>query len=102
MRVAQVTLRSGGGLAYREMALSQPSDRSPVLCLHGWPQSSYMWRHLLAALASADYRALAPDLPGFGDSSPDPPGTWARHVEAVERFRREIGLARVVLVGHDT
>jgi haloalkane dehalogenase len=61
-----------------------------------------MWRHLLAALASAGYRALAPDLPGFGDSSPDPPGTWARHVQAVERFRRAIGLDRVVLVVHDT
>jgi haloalkane dehalogenase len=61
-----------------------------------------MWRHLLAALASEGYRALAPDLPGFGDSSPDPPGTWERHVEAVERFRREIALDRVVLVVHDT
>ena len=47
-------------------------------------------------------RALALDLPGFGDSPPDPPGTWARHVEAVERFRREVGLDRVVLVVHDT
>ncbi len=102
MRVPQVTLRRAGGLAYREMAPSQPSDRSPVLCLHGWPQSSYMWRHLLAALAPAGYRALAPDLPGFGDSSPDPPGTWERQVEAIERFRHEIGLDRVVLVVHDT
>jgi haloalkane dehalogenase len=100
--MAQVTLRRAGGIAYREMAPSEPSARSPVLCLHGWPQSSYMWRHLLAALASAGHRALAPDLPGFGDSSPDPPGTWQRHVEAVERFRREIGLDRVVLVVHDT
>jgi haloalkane dehalogenase len=61
-----------------------------------------MWRHLLAALASAGHRALALDLPGFGDSSPDPPGTWARHVEAIERFRSEIGLDRVVLAVHDT
>ena len=61
-----------------------------------------MWRHLLPALASAGRRALAPDLPGFGDSSPDPPGTYERHVEAVERFRRQIGLDQVVLVVHDT
>jgi haloalkane dehalogenase len=61
-----------------------------------------MWRHLLPALASAGRRALAPDLPGFGDSSPDQPSTWERHVEAVEGFRREIGLERVVLVVHDT
>jgi len=61
-----------------------------------------MWRHLLPALESAGRRALAPDLPGFGDSPADPPGTWARHVDAIERFRREIGLDRVVLVVHDT
>src|SRR2546426_2657853 len=78
------------------------SDRLPALCIHGWPQSSYMWRHLLPALASAGRRVLAPDLPGFGDSPPDRPGTWERHVEAIERFRREIGLDRVVLVVHDT
>ena len=96
----QLALKRAGGIAYREAG--QPElDRLPVLCLHGWPQSSYMWRYLLPALASAGRRALAPDLPGFGDSSPDPPGTWERHIEAVERFRREVGLDRVVLVVHD-
>ncbi len=61
-----------------------------------------MWRHLLPALASTGRRALAPDLSGFGDSPPDPPGTYERHVAAVERFRHETGLDRVVLVVHDT
>ncbi len=97
----QLALKRAGGIAYRE-AGPRPSERSPVLCVHGWPQSSYMWRHLLPALASTGRRVLAPDLPGFGDSSPDPPGTWDRHVEAIERFRREVHLDRVVLVVHDT
>lgn len=96
----QLALKRAGGIAYREAGRPE-LDRLPVLCLHGWPQSSYMWRYLLPALASAGRRALAPDLPGFGDSSPDPPGTWERHIEAVERFRREVGLDRVVLVVHD-
>jgi len=61
-----------------------------------------MWRHLLPALASTGRRALAPDLPGFGDSPPDRPGTFERHVDAVERFRRRIGLERVALAVHDT
>jgi len=61
-----------------------------------------MWRYLLPALASAGRRALAPDLLGFGDSPPDSPGTFERHVEAVERFRRQVGLDRVVLAVHDT
>jgi haloalkane dehalogenase len=95
-------LKQAGGVVFREAAAAQPSDGAAVVCLHGWPQSSYMWRHLLVALASAGRRALAPDLPGFGDSAPDPPGTWERHVEATERFRRKIGLDRVVLVVHDT
>jgi haloalkane dehalogenase len=98
----QPAVNSVGGIAYREAVPSQVSERLPVLCLHGWPQSSYMWRHLLPALASAGYRALAPDFSGFGDSPPDPPGTFERHVEEIERFRRELGLDRVVLIVHDT
>jgi haloalkane dehalogenase len=101
-RVPQLPVKRAAGIAYREAEPSASSDRPPVLCIHGWPQSSYMWRHLLAALAAAGRRALAPDLPGFGDSPPDLPGTFERHVEALERFRREIGLERVVLVVHDT
>lgn len=96
-----VELKRAGEIAYRE-AGSPDAAGLPVLCLHGWPQSSYMWRHLLPALASAGRWALAPDYPGFGDSPPDPPGTFVRQVEAIERFRTDIGLDRVVLVLHDT
>ena len=98
----QLALKRVGGIVYRQAEPLQMSDRLPALCIHGWPQSSYMWRHLLPGLASAGRRALAPDLPGFGDAPPDPPGTFERHVEAVERFRRQVGLDRVVLVVHDT
>jgi haloalkane dehalogenase len=100
--VPEVALKRAGGTAYREAGVTQGHDRLPLLCVHGWPQSSYMWRHLLPALSAAGRRALAPDLSGYGDSPPDPPATWERHVEAIERFRREIGLDRVVLVLHDT
>jgi haloalkane dehalogenase len=72
-----------------------------VLLVHGYPESSYMWRDALEALAARGLYAIAPDLAGFGDSEPDPPGTWERHVEALERFRAEQGLERVSLVGHD-
>jgi pimeloyl-ACP methyl ester carboxylesterase len=98
----QLGLKSVDEIAYREAEPTQVSGDLPVLCLHGWPQSSYMWRHLLSALASANRRAVAPDFPGFGDSPPDPSGTFERKVEAVERFRRQIGLDRVVLAVHDT
>ena len=85
-------------LAYREAG---PADGPVTLLVHGFPQSSYMWRDVTAPLAGAGWRALAPDLAGFGDSPVDPPGTWERHTDALERFRRELGVERCVPVMHD-
>jgi hypothetical protein len=51
-----------------------PGDPA-VLLVHGLPESSHMWRKILPPLAAAGYHAVAPDLAGFGDSEPDPPGT---------------------------
>jgi haloalkane dehalogenase len=91
-----------GTIAYREALPSEPAIGAPTaLLVHGYPESSYMWRETLSALARAGVRAIAPDLPGFGDSEPDPPGSWERHVAALERFRSALGLERVALVGHD-
>jgi haloalkane dehalogenase len=72
-----------------------------VLLLHGYPESSAMWRALMEPIARAGWRAIAPDLLGFGDSEPDGSGTWERQVEAVEQLREALGLERVVLVVHD-
>jgi haloalkane dehalogenase len=85
-------------LAFREAG---PADGPVALLVHGFPQSSYMWRDTLPALASAGWRVLAPDLAGFGDSPVDPPGTWERQVEALEGFRHELGVGRCVPVMHD-
>jgi epoxide hydrolase 4 len=40
-----------------------------VVLLHGFPQFSYEYRHLVPALARAGYRAVAPDMRGFGNTS---------------------------------
>lgn len=40
-----------------------------VILLHGFPQFSYEYRHLIPALARAGYRAVAPDMRGFGETS---------------------------------
>ena len=56
---------------------------------------------MLPEAAAAGYRAMAPDLPGFGDSPADLPGTWERLIEHVERFRQALGLEQVVLGVHD-
>jgi haloalkane dehalogenase len=86
------------GLFYRE---SGPADAPVVLFLHGFPQSSFMWSDAMPAVADAGWRALAPDFAGYGDSEPEPPATWERHIESLERFRRELGIEGCVLVVHD-
>jgi haloalkane dehalogenase len=72
-----------------------------ALLLHGYPESSHMWRHVTPALVERGWRSVAPDLLGFGDSDSDPPHTWERHVESIERFRSGVGLDQVALVVHD-
>ena len=78
-----------------------PAGGPVALLVHGFPQSSYMWRDVMPALSAVGWRSLAPDLAGFGDSPVDPPGTWERQVEALEGFRRELGVERCVPVMHD-
>jgi haloalkane dehalogenase len=91
-------MKQAAGLAYREEG---PQDAPAVLLVHGYPESSYMWHEVLHALGAAGWRALAPDLPGFGDSEPDPPGTWERHIDALERFVEALDPGPLVLVTHD-
>jgi haloalkane dehalogenase len=86
------------GLSYREAG---PADGPVALLLHGYPESSFMWTGVMPQIADAGWRAIAPDFAGFGDSPPDRPGTWERHVESLERFRRELGIDRCVPVVHD-
>src|SRR5829696_2307562 len=86
------------GLSYREAG---PAGGPAVLLLHGYPQSSFMWSDVMPAIADAGWRAVAPDFAGYGDSEPDPPGTWEHHMESLERFRRELGIETCVLVVHD-
>lgn len=44
-------------------------DGTPVLFLHGFPETSYSWRKQLPVLAANGFRAIAVDLPGYGGSS---------------------------------
>jgi len=55
----------GSEIFYREAG---PADAPVVLLLHGFPTSSHMFRNLIPAL-SARYHVIAPDYPGFGQSS---------------------------------
>jgi haloalkane dehalogenase len=99
--MAEIELKREGEIAYREAVPDSPSDATPILLVHGFPQSSYMWSGLMSAIADSGQRAVALDLPGYGDSPPDPPGTWERHVGALDRFHSSLGLGRVALGVHD-
>ena len=53
------------GLAVRVLEAG-PEHGTPVLLIHGWAISAYLWRHNIAELAAAGYRVHALDLPGHG------------------------------------
>ena len=100
--MSTLSLETVDGIAYREaLPESWDGDGPTALAIHGYPTSSYLWRAVLTRLADEGWRAVAPDLPGFGDSPADLPGTWERQVEHVERFRRALGLEQVALLVHD-
>jgi haloalkane dehalogenase len=84
-------------LAFREAGAGPTA-----LLLHGYPNSSYLWRDVLPAVAGAGFRAVAPDLLGYGDSPLDGrEGTWEDHVEALGGFVEEHDLAPLALIVHD-
>jgi haloalkane dehalogenase len=82
-----------------------PTDGEVVLCMHGEPSWSFLYRHMVPVLTGAGLRVVAPDLVGFGRS--DKPAartdyTYARHVEWMRAaLFDELGLDRVTLVGQD-
>jgi haloalkane dehalogenase len=98
--VAATEVKRADRLAYRE-AVPEADSGTPVLLVHGFPESAYMWRELMAPIAASGRRAVAPDLIGYGDSPPDRPATWERHMEALGEFVDELELGRVALVVHD-
>ena len=49
-----------------------PAAGTPVIFVHGWPELAISWRHQLRCLAQLGFRALAPDMRGYGRSSQYP------------------------------
>ena len=93
----KTTRADGLTLAYRELG-SGP----PVLLLHGWPTSSFLWRGVMQPIARTG-RVVALDLPGFGGS--DKP-SGARYgfeffEQAIDGFLAELGIDDTSIAGHD-
>jgi pimeloyl-ACP methyl ester carboxylesterase len=96
--VAYRTVRvSGVDIFYREAG---PRDAPTVLLLHGFPSSSHMYRDLIPELADR-FHVVAPDYPGFGQSSmPDRERftyTFAALAEVMDQFTQSLGLERYTL-----
>ena len=87
-----------------QLAYDSEGDGPLVVLLHGFPQSRMTWRDTLPILARAGFRAVAPDLRGYGDS-PKPEGVDAYQaseiVGDVAELIESMSSVPVVVVGHD-
>src|SRR6058998_4094162 len=79
---------------------------SPVLLLHGYPQTHVMW-HKIAPRLAQDFTVVAPDLRGYGDSA-KPPTTpdhapYAKRAMARDQVAvmQQLGFERFAVAGHD-
>lgn len=92
---------SGHGV---ELAVLDEGEGDPVLLLHGFPDSSHVWRHQVPALVRGGKRVLAPDLRGFGESDrPEDVESYAVRLSVADMVAvlDTLGLGRVDVVGHD-
>jgi haloalkane dehalogenase len=79
-------------------------NAEPVLMLHGEPSWSYLYRKMIPLFVEAGYRAVAPDLIGFGKS--DKPGkrtdyTYQKHVDWMTGWLNAVDLKNITLICQD-
>lgn len=100
VRFRTVTV-DGLDIFYREAG---PADAPAILLLHGFPTSSHMFRNLIPALADR-YRVVAPDYPGFGQSSAPKVDefeyTFDNLARVIDGFTRAVRLERFALYVQD-
>jgi pimeloyl-ACP methyl ester carboxylesterase len=89
------------GIFYREAG---PKDAPAILLLHGFPTSSHMFRDLIPRLAES-YRVVAPDYPGFGQSSMPARDRFAytfdNLAKVIDDFTVKVGLSSFTLYVQD-
>ena len=81
-----------------------PADGPMIIFVHGWPELAISWRHQLPCFAALGYRAVAPDMRGYGRST-----VYERHedyalelvVEDMILLLDALGVEKAVWVGHD-
>jgi pimeloyl-ACP methyl ester carboxylesterase len=84
--------------------VTEQGEGPAVLFCHGFPDTSYTWRRQMTAIASAGYRAIAPDMRGYGRSSaPADASLYTPLYTAGDLvgLLDALSIASAVLVGHD-
>ena len=104
---------AAGDIAMTQIALGDltfdvrtagPEDGEVAILLHGFPQTSYEWRHQIRALAEAGFRVVAPDQRGYSAGArPTDTADYALPllVQDVLGLADAIGAERFHIVGHD-
>ncbi|ERN01200.1 hypothetical protein AMTRI_Chr03g53070 [Amborella trichopoda] len=88
-----------------EMHIAEQGSGPLVLFLHGFPELWFSWRHQMAFMARHGYRAVAPDLRGYGDTEA-PPLPYTSYtvfhiVGDIVGLLDTLGEAQAFVVGHD-
>lgn len=77
-------------------------EGDPIVLLHGWPETWYLWRKIMPELADAGFTVVAPDLRGLGDSGKPETGYDARTVAGdIRALIDQLGYEQITLIGHD-
>src|SRR4051794_35624828 len=87
-----------------ELAFSDSGAGTPPLLIHGYPDSSVLWRHQIDPLSQAGLRVIAPDLRGFGESGkPEAVDDYAigHGVGDMIAIFDALDIERAHVVGHD-
>ena len=98
------TLQGFEGLRLHYLDEGDRDASTTVLCLHGQPTWSYLYRKMLPVFVAAGQRVIAPDLFGFGRSDkPEDEGfySFSRHRATLVALLRELDLNNVTLVVQD-
>jgi pimeloyl-ACP methyl ester carboxylesterase len=84
--------------------VTEQGDGPAVLFCHGFPDTAYTWRRQMQAIASAGYRAIAPDMRGYGHSSAPADATLYTPLHTagdLVGLLDALSVPSAVLVGHD-
>ncbi len=102
LHVTEHTVKTGSHNTF--YLASGPEDGPLIIFVHGWPELSISWRHQLPAMAGLGFRAVAPDMRGYGRSS-----VYAEHGQYAQELivgdmiglLDALGREQAIWVGHD-